>query len=255
MSLNRRRAPPRPIRGAPATRDIVARMLCPRALVLAVISMATPALAGSRDGGDVPEDAFPTGDTRYLSRLLPPGSTDARLGVLADILLSKASGVLVIDRGLAPVGPGALALGLELSAGKCLLACGRISPDVVVDRWTFAPAARVTYHFTIEGSSPNLAATGFYALLMGGAALDVVDEQSASGQLHAFTYSPFVSAGLGTLYFPGNSDEIFAGGEVRATYMPRFTVLSLDPPLSSLQPQSVAPLPGVSLIFFMGVRL
>lgn len=224
--------------------------------------VGTPALAlaaalaavAPAEGGDVPEDAFPTTSTRYLSRLLSPGATDMRLGVLADILLTKVSGVLVADRSLAPVGPGALGLGLELSAGKCLLACGRISPDLVVDRWTFAPAARVTYHFPIEGSAANLAATGFYALLMGGAALDVVDEQSSGGRLHAFTYSPFVSAGLGTTYFPGNSDEIFAGGEVRATYMPRFTVLSVDPPLSSLQPESVAPLPGLSLIFFMGAR-
>jgi len=220
---------------------------------LALAAALAVAAAGGR-GDDVPEDAFPTTSTRYLSRLLSPGATDARLGVLADILLSKVGGVLVADHGLAPVGPGALALGVELGAGKCLLSCGRISPDVVVDRLTFSPAARVTYHFTVEGTAPNLAATGFYALLIGGAALDLVDEQSATGRLHAFTYSPFVSAGLGTTYFPGNSDEIFAGGEVRATYMPRFTVLSVDPPLSALQPQSVAPLPGVSLTFFMGAR-
>jgi hypothetical protein len=191
---------------------------------------------------------------RYESRLLPPGATDARLGGLADIFLSRASAVLVVDRGLVPVGSGALGLGLEMTAGKCLLACGRITPDLVVDRLTLAPAARVTYHFSIEGNAPNLAATGFYALLVGGATLDFVDEQSITGRVHAATYSPFISAGLGTTYFPGNSDEIFAGGEIRATYMPRFTPLSVDPPQSGLQPESVAALSGLSLIFFMGVR-
>jgi hypothetical protein len=221
------------------------------AFALAAVLAAAAPTGGSGD----PDDEFPTESVRYMSRLLPPGATDMRLGALADLLLSRASGVLVADHGLAPVGTGALALGLEVSAGKCLVACGRLAPDVVVDRWTFAPAARVTYHFTIDGTAPNLAATGFYALLMGGAALDLVDEQSASGQVHAFTYSPFVSAGLGTTFFPGNSDDVFAGGEVRATYSPRFTALSVDPPLSSLQPESVAPLTGISLIFFMGVRL
>jgi hypothetical protein len=220
-----------------------------------IAAAALVALLAAAPGDDDPEDAFPTGSTRSVSRLLPPGADDLRLGALADVLLSHASGVLAADRGLAPVGPGSLALGLELSAGKCLLRCGRISQDVVVDRWTFAPAARVTFHFPVEGNAANLAANGFYALLMGGAVLDRVDEQSASGRASALTYSPFVSAGLGTTYFPGHGDEIFAGGEVRATYMPRFTVLSVDPPLTPLQPESVAGLSGVSLVFFMGARL
>jgi hypothetical protein len=220
-----------------------------------IAAAAVAALVAAAPGDEVPEDAFPTGGTRAVSRLLPPGSNDLRLGALADLLLSHVSGLLVADRGLAPVGPGALALGLELSAGKCWLRCGRLSTDVVVDRWTFAPAARVTFHFPVEGTASSLAATGFYALLMGGAVLDHVDEQSATGRASALTYSPFVSAGLGTTYFPGNSDEIFAGGEVRATYMPRFTVLSVDPPATLLQPESVAGLPGVSFVFFMGARL
>ena len=229
---------------------------CTRAVALALALATWSAAARAAEAGDVgQEESFPTADTRYESRLLPPGSMDLRLGALTDILLSRASAVLVVDRGVAPMGPGALALGLELAGGKCLLACGRVGPDLVVDRLTAAPAVRVTYHFTIEGHAPNIAATGFYALLLGGAALDFVEEQTQGGRVHATTYSPFVSAGLGTTYFPGNSDEIFAGGEARVTYMPRFTPLSVDPPQALLEPRSVAPLPGLSLIFFMGVRL
>jgi hypothetical protein len=224
-----------------------------RALALMTISAAAAAFAGSADSGE--EDAFPTAGTRYESRLLPPGATDARLGAHADVLLSTAGGVLVGDHGIASLGPGALALGLELGVGKCLVACGRLSPDLVVDRLLFSAAARVTYHLTIHGTAPNLAATGFYALVEGGAALNLVDEQDANARIHAVTYSPVITAGLGTTYFPGNSDEVFAGGEARLTYMPRFSALSVDPPQSLLQPQSVAPLAGASLIFFMGVRM
>lgn len=217
-----------------------------------IAAIALAALLATEPGD---EDAFPKAGARYESRLLPAGTFDLRVGALSDILLSRVSGVLAADRGIAPIGAGSLALGLELGAGKCLLQCGRISPQLVVDRLTLAPAARVTYHLPIQGGAPNLAATGFYALLIGGAAFDFVDETTATGHVRATTYSPFVSAGVGTTYFPGNSDEIFAGGEARLTYMPRFTALSVNPPQTLLQPQSLAPLPGLSLVFFMGARL
>jgi len=210
-----------------------------RALALAAISAAT-AGAPADPSDELSEDAFPGAGTHYQSRLLPPGATDARLGALSDVLLSAAFGVLAVDLGVAPLGPGSLALGLEMGAGKCLLACGRISQDLVVERLLLAP---------------NLQATGFYALLAGGAALAFVDEQESTGQARATTYSPFLSVGLGTAYFPGNSDEVFAGGEARLTYMPRFSALQVVPPQELLRPQSVSPLGGLSLTFFMGVRL
>lgn len=229
-------------------------MLGVRALLLATISAAA-AGAPADPSEELTEDAFPTEGTRYQSRLLPPGATDARLGAVSDVLLSTTGGVLALDRGVAALGPGALGLGLELGAARCLLACGRIGQDLVIERLLLSPAARVTYHLAVGGTAPNLAATGFYALLAGGAAFSFVDEQEATGRARATTYSPFLSAGLGTVYFPGNSDEVFAGGEARLTYMPRFSVLQVDPPQALLPPQSVSPLGGVSLTFFMGVRL
>src|SRR5262245_46677161 len=102
-------------------------MIGTRALALTAACAAAAAAAGTHEAGDASDDAFPTAGTRYESRLLSPGTTDARLGVLADLLLSKASAVVVVDRGLAPIGTGSLALGLEVAGGKCLLACGRIS--------------------------------------------------------------------------------------------------------------------------------
>src|SRR4051812_15557796 len=89
--------------GLKSRRGIVRRMIGTRALALAAAWATAMAQAGSRDAGEDSEDAFPTAATHYQSRLLPPGTTDARLGALADILLSRASGVLVVDRGLVPV--------------------------------------------------------------------------------------------------------------------------------------------------------
>jgi hypothetical protein len=205
--------------------------------------------------GQAPDEEFPTGESQFESRMLPPGGTDVRLGGHLDLLLSYGTVVLGVDRGLIELGPGVLSLGLELAAGRCLLACGRLGPDLTVERSYLAPAARLTYHFPITGSSVSLADSGFYVLLLGGATFNFVDERLGTASATASSFAPAVSAGIGTTYFPGNSDSIFAGGEARFTYMPRFSVLDVAPAGTVLQPQSLSSLTGLSLIFFMGVRL
>lgn len=220
-----------------------------RLTALALGACAGAALAQADD------EAFPTGESRFESRMLPPGGTDVRLGGNLDVLLSYGNVLLVADRGLADLGPGALSLGAELGAGRCLLACGRVGTDLVLERSYLAPAVRLTYHFPITGNSVALTDSGFYLLLLGGATFNFVEERMGASTTSASSFAPTIAAGIGTTYFPGNSDSIFAGGEARFTYMPRFSVLDVSPAGTVLQPQSLSALIGVSLIFFMGVRM
>jgi hypothetical protein len=169
-------------------------------VVLLLLALGSPALAQESEG-------------TYQTRLLPPGTWDLHFGGLGDGLLRDVSLSLAADYGLTVAGSGTLGLGLELNGGTCLLGCETFAGAGAT--WQDAVGLfRVVYHIPFSGETSGVAASNVYGVALAGAAVVTQRTQWAS----AVSVGPAVGVGIGSLYFPGNGDTLFAGGEMRILY-------------------------------------
>lgn len=193
--------------------------------------------------------AAASAQTAYQSRQLPPGSWDVRAGLEADGLLNHAGGGLAVETGLFPLGAGVLAAGLEAGFNRCLLGCGS-GDGLLVDRTALTPMARLAWHFPVGADTANVTEVNLYAVVVAGASFTFQTAENGGFSVERNQVVPLAGAGIGSLYFPGSGDTVFAGGELRLLYAPSTrAALTAGVPLT---PWSLA---GVRLAFTMGVRL
>lgn len=185
----------------------------------------------------------------YQSRQLPPMGWDLRAGLEADGLLGHAGGQLSADLGLIPLGEGLLAAGLEAGFSRCLLAC-RVQGDVLADRSAVTPMARLLWHFPVGAQTSNVTEIDLYVLVVAGAAFTFQSVQVGGPRFERNQLVPIGGVGLGSQYFPGNGDVVFAGGELRVLYAPSTTPESAGG--VTIGPWSLA---GVRLLFTIGARI
>jgi len=176
-----------------------------RALPLTLaLALAAPVLAEE-------EEEAPS----HESRTLPRGSFDLHGAVGTDVLLQELRGALALDYGVLDFSNGStISAGVELGFGQCLLGCGTWAASEAILTRHLAPSARFTFHFPLSSPQGNISAIDTYLVAVAGAAFVTSEALSASGS----GWGPLGSFGIGSLYFPGNGDTIFAAGEFRFTY-------------------------------------
>src|SRR5512140_3510706 len=168
-------------------------------VVLLLLALGSPSLAQESEG-------------TYQTRLLPPGSWDLHGGAVVDGLLRDVGLSLAAEYGLMMAGSGILAVGLELNGGTCLLGCSAFAGT----RWEDGLGLlRVVFHMPMTGETSGVAETDVYGFALAGAAALV---QSSQGAATTASFGPAFGLGMGSFYFPGNGDKLFAGGELRILY-------------------------------------
>jgi len=189
----------------------------------------------------------------YRTRALPPGGWDLRFSLEADGLLAHAGANASGEVGLFHVGEGSIAVGVEAALGHCLTSCGN-EPGLEVSRWAAAPLARVAWHFVVASDSTNASEVDLYLVALGGAGFVFQEAQEGGVRLGSAGVVPLWGGGVGSVYFPGNGEGVFAGGELRLLYSPRLPLA--DPAagggLATLDAWSLR---GLRFMFSMGIRL
>ncbi len=185
----------------------------------------------------------------YQTRALAPGGWDLRFGVEADGLLAHAGANASAELGLFALGEGSLSLGVEGALGHCLHACGSEAAQEV-SRWAAAPMGRLAWHYVLGSDSANAAELDLYAVALGGAGFVFQEARSPGARLSSASRVPLLGGGLGSVYFPGNGESVFAGGELRVLYSPATAELA-----GSGLTLTAWSLAGVRFMFSMGVRL
>lgn len=194
-----------------------------------------------------PEDSEP-------HPLLHPGGVDLRVeGAVSLPLLYVQTGATV-DVGVLPLGPGTLALGVELGFNLCATACW--VPNLVlerhVSRYDLSALGRLGYHFTVDDR--NYRRVDFHGVLAGGVMEARTTFTGPDYRVEGRGRGPSVSLGLGGNYFPRS--RFFVGAEVQLHFatglyaldVTRGTYVPTDEDRRWIQL-------GLGSTFFLGFRL
>jgi hypothetical protein len=224
-------------------------------LVAVLWVVGSPGLSAAEDTVAPAAPEAPAPPSRWLQG---PGDLDVRLHLDGDILLAFAELGAAADFGVLPLGPGALAVGAEFSAGMCLTACGLIGllTGIDVSSRFYSPHARLTYHFLPPHQ--KLDALDIYGLLLAGVTVST-QALSGSAQGVGFRYTgtgtgPSVGLGVGAKRF--FKERLFLGGEARLRYARGEYHYSEE--VAGISFEGVDPnwsQTGLTLLFFGGVRL
>ncbi|RKH05880.1 hypothetical protein D7V97_23285, partial [Corallococcus sp. CA053C] len=151
-----------------------------------------------------------------------PGDLDLRVHLTTDILVAFVEFGVAADLGVAPIGPGTLAVGAELNLGLCVTACGLVGALTgfdISDRY-ITPHARLTYHFLPPAMRKRPTELDLYGLFLAGVTLST---QTITGTVQGVSVDyqgtgAGLSLGVGAgakLFF---KERFFVGGEARLRY-------------------------------------
>jgi hypothetical protein len=188
------------------------------------------------------------------SPLLRPGQVDFRLDVAALGLLTSLEGGAVLGLGVLPLGPGTLAMGSEVRASVCALACWvpRLFQEEATARWEGSLLGRLAYHVPLDNR--NYRQVDTYAVLLAGVTESRVSVSAPGYRYEGQGRGPSFGLGVGGHYLP--SPRFFIGAEARLRVAWGDHALALTRGAYEFRPEDRRwSRFGVNTVFFVGIRL